>query len=228
MARKRESHHQLELPIKLRGGRRRGAGRKQKAERRQVSHRARRAVSKHCPLHVTVRLKKALPSLRCAGARKALNAAFKAGCEKFGFRLVHFSIQSNHLHLLVEADNKRALSRGMQGLLIRMARKLNGLWRRKGRVFSDRYHSRILRTPREVRTALVYVLQNARKHGVKLSRSIDTFSSGLWFDGWRKGKRILESLHQAAPVAGSRSWLLGTGWRRHGLSDPQECPRIPC
>ena len=89
------------------------------------------------------------------------------------------------MHMIVEAKNREQLSRGMQGLMVRMARALNRTWRRCGSVFTDRYHDRILRTPREVRNALVYVLRNAARHGNFAYRDRpDAYSSGPWFGGW--------------------------------------------
>jgi hypothetical protein len=130
-------------------------------------------------------------------------------------------MQSNHLHFVVEAADARSIARGMQGLLVRVAKALNRHWERRGRVLGDRYHARILRTPREVRTALVYVLQNARKHGARIT-GIDAFSSGPWFEGWRD--RLGRT---ASPIATARSWLLSKGWRRSGLISTSEAPR-PC
>jgi putative transposase len=104
-------------------------------------------------------------------------------------------------------------------LLVRVARALNRLWRRRGSVFPDRFHARAMRTPREVRAALVYVLQNARHHGLKLL-GMDPFSSGYWFDGWKEKPRMVGS---PQPLA-ARSWLLREGWRRFGLIGLRECP----
>jgi hypothetical protein len=171
-----------------------------------------------------------LPSLRHRRLRKAIFAAIGEGSERFGFRLVHFSVQSNHLHLVCEGDDARALSRGMQGLGVRIAKAINGKLGRKGSLFAHRYHARPLRTPREVRNALAYALNNARKHGLKAPpRWIDPCSSGLLFDGWCTG--ILQS-EDGAPAAlfvdgrpitaAARSWLLTRGWRRHGPLRPDE------
>jgi REP element-mobilizing transposase RayT len=129
-----------------------------------VSHRKRPTFSWRHPLIATVKLAKGLPSLREKQAYDLLRKVFAAACERFGFRLVHFSIQRDHLHFLVEAADATALTRGMQGLAIRVAKALNKLWGRKGKVFGDRYHARPLKTPREVRHALAYVLNNAWKH----------------------------------------------------------------
>ena len=172
---------------------------------------------------MTLRLRDALPSLRTSVARARIERAFSLGGDRFGFRLNQFSLQSNHLHLIVEAEDRLALTRGMKGIAVRVARALNRLWKRRGRVFADRFHSRPLSTPREVRSALVYVLQNARHHGLRVM-GVDPYSSGPWFDGWRQG--IVHA--SPGPGAGAMSWLLREGWRRHGLIGIEENPwRMP-
>ena len=139
--------------------------------------------------------------------------AFHRGSDRFGFRLVHFSIQSNHLHLIAEAKDRRSLARGLQGLFIRVAKALNRLWARAGRVFADRYFDRILRTPTEVRNALVYVLNNAQQHGAQHA-PLDAFSSAPWFDGWREEVEFVGAEGVPRPVAPARTWLLDKGWKR--------------
>jgi REP element-mobilizing transposase RayT len=188
-----------------------------------VSHAARAPLASRFPAHVTLRLIDGLPSLRRKPIYRVLRRAFTAGSERFGFRLVQYSVQTNHLHLLVEARDRRALVRGMQGLAIRVAKALNRLWERGGRVFADRYHDRILRTPREVRNALAYVLHNARRHGARFL-GVDPFSSGAWFDGWRESGPA--TCHPGTPpsAAAARTWLLAVGWRRHGLLSVDEIP----
>ena len=218
---------QRELPFKHWGGKRTGAGRKPNGRRAGESHRTRAPLASRFPVHVNVKLKEGLPSLRRATERDALIEAFRAGAERFGFRLVHYAILRNHLHFLVEARDRRALSRGMQGLLIRVARRLNRVWDRAGKVFADRYHDVILRTPQQVRNALVYVLQNAKKHGRTLSRTLgrtlDSFASGLWFDGWREHPRTPRSA-PIRPTTDAKTWLLRAGWRRRGLLSLQDAP----
>jgi REP element-mobilizing transposase RayT len=133
--------------------------------------------------------------------------AFAAMREFEDFRLVQYSVQSNHLHLICEALDRRELARGIQSLATRIAKRLNALWRRAGKLFADRYHDRILRTPREVRNARAYVLNNSVHHGVHLAHGEpDPFSSGRWFSSWRG----------LSPVARARTWLLSIGWARHG------------
>ena len=167
-----------------------------------------------------------MPYLRKQDCWEALRAAFVAGKQSArGFRLVHFSVQGNHLHLICEATDKLALSRGMQGLSIRIARRLNRCAGRSGRVFAQRYHSRILRTPTEVRRALAYVLNNYRHHSRDRLQSdwIDPLSSAPYFEGWRTRPHRWK-LPDGNPTMPPTTWLLGTGWRRLGLIPPDEVP----
>ena len=104
-------------------------------------------------------------NLRSRRSFRVIEAALWIGGDRFDVRIVRFSVQGNHVHLLVEAPNRRALARAIQGFSIRIAKGLNRMLGRAGRVFDDRYHARVLRTPTEVRHAIHYVLGNARKHG---------------------------------------------------------------
>ncbi len=205
------SAKQGELPYKSRGGPRKNAGRP-KVTDETVPHLTRAPLASRFPVHVTVRLRRGLPRLRKARTYRMLRAKFLAGCERGGFRLVEYSVQNNHIHLLVEAKDRGALSRGVQGLLVRVARGLNKLWERRGKVFAVRYHDRILRTPTEVRRALVYVLQNAKHHGRWLRQGIDGFSSGPWFRGWREPVEL--TTPEVRPTAEPGTWLLRGGWKR--------------
>jgi REP element-mobilizing transposase RayT len=216
--RARKSDVLRQLTIFPRGGARRGAGRKPSGERALVTHSSRPALTPRDPVLITTRLVAGLPNLRSERALVVLREVFARGAQRFGFRLIEYSIQSNHLHLLAEGTDARAIARGMQGLLVRVAKALNRLWQRRGAVLADRYHARKLSTPREVRNALVYVLQNARKHGARLT-GIDACSSGMWFDGWRD-----RAARAASPLAAARSWLLTRGWRRWGLLSTEEAP----
>jgi REP-associated tyrosine transposase len=197
------------------GGVRKGAGPKPRGDRPCVSHRTRDGLERRLPAQVTLRVKQGLRSLRGLREFAVLRGAMVAGCEREGFRLVHFSVQSNHVHLLVEGDCRSSLLRGLQGLAVRMPRSLNRLWKRFGKVFADRFHDRILRSPTEVWNALRYVLCNARKHGAWTSRSRpDPMSSAPWFDGWLETSA---DPAESAPASRARTWLLNDGWRRIGL-----------
>jgi REP element-mobilizing transposase RayT len=174
------------------------------------------------PLHVTTRLCDGLPSLRDARTHSLLIATLKAGCERFGFRLVEYSVQRDHFHWLVEVDGRVALMRGAKGLLVRVAKALNKCWGRKGQVIEERYHARALESPREVRNGLVYVLHNARKHG-QWGRGVDPFSSGPWFDGFsrpidpRSGARGgPQSAHTRAVPAHAAAHAAAAGLRGPG------------
>jgi len=211
------------------GGRRKGAGRKPSGPRTGVSHLARPNLAARFPVHVTLRLRDGIPSLRTGRMHAALRSCLaeaNARAEEAGRgRVVHYSIMPNHLHLLWEARDGEALSRGVQGLATRIARAVNRVADRSGKVFGDRYHARILKTPGEVRLALAYVLSNARRHGLVRGRTgeawVDPYSSAAAFDGWRGP---IAAPRSAVPVARARTWLLSVGWRRHGLLDPSTTP----
>ena len=136
------------------------------------------------------------------------------------FRVIHFSVQTDHVHVLVEATDTYALSRGLQGLAIRLARAVNRALGRNGKVWADRYHARGLATPREVRNALVYVLQNFREHHPG-GTGLDPCSSAAWFDGFREAPAPVPLGRAIVPA---RTWLAAVGWRRRGLIDVDEVP----
>ncbi len=213
----------LQFPFEW-GGRREGAGRKPSPGRRRVAHRKKPELEKDSPLHITIRLRDGLPSMRRKAEYRVLRAAFAAGKERFGFRLVHYSVMGNHAHLIVEADDRRALRRGMSGLMVRMARGLNRLWRRTGGVFGDHFHEQRLESPRQVRHAIAYMLHNARRHRIELPIPLDYYASGPWFDGWNIELEIVGHESWEVPVTAAQSWLLRRGWRKHGRLSPFETP----
>ncbi len=180
------------------------------------------------PLHVTVRMQRGIAGLRNFELAKTLQQAFVRGCVKEGFRICQFSIQGNHVHLIAEATTAEQLARGMQGWSVRVARGVNRRLRRRGGVLDDRYHVEIITMPAQMRATLCYVLQNARRHGMRLAptwRGVDPFSSAWWFDGWRdeRWRRGIVPADEP-PVAAAQSWLLKIGWRRHGLIGVAEVP----
>jgi REP element-mobilizing transposase RayT len=148
--------------------------------------------------------------------RDALSAA-----SRDGFRVCHFSVQDDHVHLLVEAASTAALVSGMRGLAIRLALAVNRARGRTGRVWADRWHGRALASPKEVRNALVYVLMNWLKHD-RRAMGLDPCSSAHWLDGWRGRWRRPSG---APPVAAPETWLLRIGWRCHGLLSADQAPR---
>ena len=168
------------------GGWRPGAGRKPSKKRsRRVPHRARPRITGREPLHVTLRVCPEVCSLRTKKKHSVIRAAFVAACNGQGFRIIDWSIQGDHLHLLVEARDLQHLSRGMQGFSVRVARGLNRLLERRGAIFVGRYYVRVLETPREVRNAKAYILNNHRRHAkrsgaVIAAKWVDSFSSWAW------------------------------------------------
>ncbi len=189
-----------------------------------MPHRARPWHDKSHPVHLTLRAERGLRSLRGEDVFPALRDAIRAASHG-SFRIVHFSVQADHVHLLVEAKTREVLMKGSKGLAIRLARAANRVLGRTGRVWADRYHTRALRTPREVRNALVYVLHNVKEHGPAL-RAVDLRSSAPWFTGWRD-RPAMPPAGIESPVVAPRTWLLQRGWSRHGLIAFGEVPRRP-
>jgi REP element-mobilizing transposase RayT len=211
--------NQSAFEFKQRGGARKGAGRKRVAPRPLVPHCARPKLSGRHPLHVTLHLVGGEQSLRSPGVHAVLCNALREGSERHGLRVVHYGAASNHVHLVCEAESEQALARGMKGLAVRLAHALNRFLGRSGALFADRYHARELKVPRDVRHVLAYVFGNARKHGAMVSELLDPCTSAAWFDGWK------ELRGGATWLARARTWLLTTGWKRHGLLSIRELPR---
>jgi putative transposase len=217
---------QLPLPLGSgRGGKRAGAGRKPRFERAGVPHVTRPAHDARHPLHITVRVRQGLPSLRGQSLFQGIRAQIRAAKGRY-IRVVHFSVQSNHVHLLVEAHDRRVLARGMKGFAVRVARHVNGLLSSRGNVWADRYHARPLRTPREVRNALVYVLFNHRKRGGRAGN--DPCSSIMFLEEWANagasGDERAPPVEERQPVEAARTWLMSRGWKRLGPLDTKARP----
>jgi len=214
-----------------RGGPREGAGAKPKGRPGIVWHIRRAHFQGLTVGHVTLRVRDGVPSLRAQCFAGELRSSFGKACRREDFRLIHYSVQRDHLHLIVEAHDNEALARGMMSIGSRVARAVKRVFGWKGPVMLGRYHLRRLRSPRQVRNALRYVLLNARKHAAERARElrmrweVDPFSSGDAFDGWRS-RRVarVDAARRRAGVASPRSWLLREGWRRHDLLCPFEVP----
>ena len=233
---KRRSPVQLSLPGLVKRKRRaaRPVGRPVGAGRRNVRHRVREAHLSPHPVHAVLRsrFKPLRSQFVFPTIRQALAKATRARAD---FRITQFSVQGDHVHLIVEADSAAALSRGMQGLAIRVARAVNQLVGRAGKVWADRFFSRELRSPRAVRDALAYVLNNFRKHRATGASRIDPYSSAPFFAGFRglSGLAPCDLPRSVAlplaprgvapprnpeeiPIVSARTWLAGKGWRRGG------------
>ena len=218
------------------GGKRAGAGRKRQSARPSVPHRARpRHLARH-PVHVTLR--SLFRPLRSQHVFPTVGIAIAGAGQRcpHQFRVLHFSVQWDHVHLIVEASDARALSRGVQSLAIRIARYVNALVLRRGRFWADRWHGRPLTSLRQVRNALVYVLANFRKHEkTQRGAGVDAFSSSAHFDGWsvprhaalpRAGPPFHRAMARWVVVSRAQTWLGATGWKRAGLIALNEAPRI--
>src|SRR5688572_22831134 len=203
----------------------RGGGRKPAGDRPGVPHTTRPELSSKNPVHVTLKTVPEVGYLRKPKLMRALRRAAVCSISwsraRRIFRICHVSVQGNQIHLIVEAADKRALSRGMQGFMISSAKRINALLGRSGKVYADRYHARILTSPRQVRSALAYVLNNWRHNGLDRHAAgalIDPCATGYAFNGWsedvpleRIGERELFWLWYP------RTWLLSKGWKKHGL-----------
>jgi REP element-mobilizing transposase RayT len=229
-------------PRKRRRGKKPGPKPKGRAGSR---HKVRPELKARHPVHIVLRVVAAVGNLRRRATYKAVREATLTTARREDFRIVHLSIQRNHLHLLVEADHKGALASGMQGFQISAAKHLNaaiskdrsGL-RRRGPVFPDRYHAEIITTPTQARHALNYVINNWRKHredraAMAQSWKIDPFSTAILFPGWEeygdqaflwRGPPTYDPLVAYQP----RTWLLREGYKRGGSPiSVREVPSTP-
>ena len=208
----------------------RGPGRPKK-QGAGLSHQKRETLARGSVLHITAKLKRGLPRLRGRKPLGAITAAVRKFGKEDGFRLVHFSVQRDHLHLIIETDARSQLSRAMQKLMISIARRLNVLWgegkRWIGRIFKERYHEHVLRTPTEVRWALVYVLHNGAKHGEVKQGVVDPYSTAAHFAGYKEGIRV-GSLIATEILVDAKTWPLTEGWKRvrGGLLSVNEIPKV--
>ena len=216
--------------LRTRGGKRRGAGRPAKGERSGSAHRERPFHDARYPVHVVLRAVRAVGNLRRRCVYHAIRKATRTTARREDFRIVHLSLQHDHVHLLVEANDKAALARGMQGFQISAAKHLNAAISkersgvpRRGAVFPDRYHPVVITSPTQARHALSYVVNNWRKHredrsAIARGWLVDWFSSAPLFRDWQEhgdNARLLEHPPSYDPllVRDPRTWLLSTGWK---------------
>ncbi len=247
----RRKHDQLTLLNRAgtgKGDNRRGkkrGGRPRKTARGSASHRPREVFKPSQPVHVVLRVATAVGSLRKRFMYRALRWATVIAANHEDAKIVHLSIQRTHVHLIVEAQSRQALAKLMQGFQISAAKNINRAYskarklgqRRRGKVFTDRYFSTVIKTPAQARHALAYVLNNWRKHaedGTEKTRAwkMDLFSSGYAFFGWKDFNPAVEwkglpDSYDPLIVWIPKTWLLQEGWKRHGLIDPFEVPSAP-
>ncbi len=212
------------------GGKRDGAGRKPMGKKSGTPHRKRYAVDEDSPLMITMKICKGLPSLRCKQAHDLWRDILRViRRERKDFRIIHYALMGNHIHMLVEGDSAEAVSKGMISLQVRFARRWNKMLGRKGKVFADRYHHLLIDSPHAARRAIAYVLNNARKHGIRLVNGLfDPYSSAPLFHGWKLLDGFKEEINDVKlqdVVSEPRSSLLVTDWHMAGgLIYPRTVP----
>ena len=231
---------QLEL-FRKRGGKRRGAGRPAKGPRSSSPHKTRPVHRARYPVHVVLRVAPAVGNLRRRDVYQAIREASLITARRDDFRIVQLSLQRTHVHLIVEADDKRALASGMQGFQISAAKRINAIAahgeaesRRRGAVFTDRYHAVPITSPRQARHVLSYVLGNWRKHeedrsGPGRSWNVDWFSSAPMFAGWQEDADEAFLMrhpptYEPLMVRRPRTWLMREGWKRAGAISQRDVP----
>ncbi len=243
-SRKRDVQTELDL-VRDKNGQRRGGthkrtGRPPKGERAGSPHKRRDEINARHPQHVTLRVVERVGWLRRRHMFRAVRAAIAAVAKHDAFRIVHVSVQSNHIHLLCEATGKMPLARGVQGFQISAAKHLNGEVsvrtgeKCRGQVFPDRYHVESISSVRQARHALAYVLNNWRRHRQDNGRAglvggrIDPFSSGLAFPGWSEplptATFSLPTDYEPPLVSRPQTWLLAEGWKRASPINVFEVP----
>ncbi len=218
---------QLELELPMWGGARKGAGRKRVAPKKRVRHRKREKYDKAHPVHITLRVRAGVPSLRTREAWAVVVRVMRAARTRHGLSVHQYSVLGNHLHMIVEHDGGDSLCRGMRARCTMLAARLNTHFGRTGPLLADRHSARALTTPLEVRRAIAYVLMNYRKHAGADQHFapgwVDRFSTAPKFDGWSTPLRspFADFDYGTSPA---RTWRLSSGWRRHGLLDLDETP----
>jgi hypothetical protein len=133
------------------GGARIGAGRPAKRAIASEPHKRRPELPRGHAVHVTARIVPSIAALRGHDAYAALDRALQLSLRRADFRIVRIAVRGRALELIVEADDRIALARGMQGFQVSAARALNRACRRHGTVFADRYRPRALFTRAAVR-----------------------------------------------------------------------------
>jgi REP element-mobilizing transposase RayT len=238
-ARRRWKRH-VQQELFRRGGKRKGAGRKPKGARAGTPHKKRPKVMPGYGLHIVLRVVPEVGNLRRRRMYKVMREATIVAAVRERIRIVHISLQRTHVHLLVEASDANALASGMQGFQVSAARNINTLLgegkyrRRRGRVFADRYHLTVVKSPTQARHTISYILSNWRKHGedkegLASTWLVDPFSSGISFPDWKEleGKDLMWPIRQTYDplmVRRPASWLLSEGWKLSGEISAREVP----
>jgi REP element-mobilizing transposase RayT len=222
-----------------RGGPREGAGRKPNGEEACASHARRPELKRELPLHVTLRVVRDVGWLRKMSAYRAIRRALRTALEHHAqFRIVHFSLQRDHIHLMCEVANKAGLTIGMRSFQIAAAKHLNreltrkGCKRRRGKVFADRYHAEAIDSIARTCNTMSYILNNWRKHGHEDGYSlfdgrIDPYSSGVYFLHWKERTLpdfVIPPGYEPPELGNAHTWLLTEGVRKGRVISCFEVP----
>ena len=159
-----------------------GAGRPAKHDR-GIRHIARDEFNRLTVLHLTVKIDRAKAGLKNKQTLKLLWHAIKKARLK-GLKIIHYTLEFDHIHLLVEADNKAIVGTGMQSFGISLSKGINKIKGLSGQVFKTRYHFRKLKTPTEVKNVIHYILGNSIKH--KSSSFINQYNSLVRVDSFKE------------------------------------------
>ena len=190
-----------------RGGARRGSGPKRKSPRKKVRHAKREHIEGPSICHVTLCIESGIPNLRKPAIFRVIEGVFRSKKRCKSFQLVHFSVQRNHFHLVVEVDSNEDLATGMQGLKVSLARQLNTHLGRSGSFFADRYHAVLVKKVLQTKNVMRYVFTNAKKHGITIPEGeLDPYTSAHYFRGWSEVRAT--PVDKDAPIMPPRSCLL--------------------
>jgi REP element-mobilizing transposase RayT len=196
MKRKIRKHTQLSLTNS------KGAGRKAIHDK-GIRHTKREMIKKDTVLHLTLKIEKNKANLKNKSILKALQHSIKKA-RSLGLKVIHYTLEYDHVHLLIEASDKISLGKGMQSLGISFSKGINKIKKQTGKVFKTRYHFRKLNSPREIKNALNYILGNGIKHRETLS-VINSFNSLPAINNF---KHLYPGFELMIEETISKSWVL--------------------
>lgn len=140
-----------------------------------IRHTSREEIFKPSPLHLTVKLKRADIQNKVV-LRILKHAIYRSRLQ--GLRVIHFSLEHNHVHLYAECESNFVLGKAMKAFGVTFVRRVNKLKKIKGQLYKYRYHLRVLKSARDAKNVINYILKNGIKHGRTL-KVINAYNSAL-------------------------------------------------
>jgi REP element-mobilizing transposase RayT len=140
-----------------------------------IRHISREDIKKPTSLHLTIKVRENKADIKNKQILKALHHSIKRARMK-RLKIVHYTLEYNHIHLLVEAEIKQLVHQGMQAFGISLAKKINTIKRLKGTVYKHRYHLRKINSPRDLKNVLHYIFNNGIHHK-RTSNVLDSYNS---------------------------------------------------